>query len=315
MAHTQQLIARIARSTLLGLFTLAFSLAPAAVNADQTATLNSTAPTPALWKLTDEDSEVYLFGTIHILNPNLAWQSKDVSDAFTKSPTVYFEAPADTSTPQAIQKMQSLVRQYGLNKPGVKLSSKLSRDGKKNLKAVLNKFGMSAAAANFEALRPWLAAVQLATVQIQATGGDPNAGVERILSAAAKKAGKKIEYFETDAQQISFFGNMSNEAEKKFFEAGLNQMLQDPEMLDDLVAVWRRGDVAGMEGELLGAFEEHPEVYDTLLTKRNQNWAKTIDTIMDGSGTVFIAVGAAHLVGDKSVQALLAEYGHLAARQ
>lgn len=296
-------------TTLTLLLAFSFFYAQIAQSADDTP------PTPALWKLSDEDSEVYLFGTIHILNPSLHWQSKDMSAAFAKSPVIYFEAPADTSTQQAVQNMQRLIRQHGLNERGVKLSSKLSTEGKQNLKSVLDQFGMSAQANNFEAFRPWLAAVSLASAQIQASGGDPNAGVERILSTAAKQAGKTIKYFETDAQQIAFFGKMSSSAEVKFLEAGLAQMQEDPDMLDDLITVWRKGDVPGMEEELLTAFEQHPELYDTLLTKRNQDWAKTIDTIMDGSGTVFIAVGAAHLVGENSVQALLEQYGHIAERQ
>ena len=47
------------------------------------------------------------------------------------------------------------------------------------------------------------------------------------------------------------------------------------------------------------------EVYETLLVRRNTNWAGQIQTMLDGSGTAFIAVGAAHLAGDDSVQAIL----------
>ncbi|WP_262694658.1 TraB/GumN family protein [Kordiimonas aquimaris] len=273
---------------------------------------NDEAPRPALWKLTDADSEIYLFGTIHILNPSLTWRSEKVSAAFNAAPTVYFETPADTSNPQA---MQELLRQYGLNKPGVTLSSQLSEDGQKNLSTVMNQLGMGSAIANFEPFRPWLAGVTLASMQIQANGGNPNAGVERILSAEAKTSGKDIGYFESDAQQIAFFGNMSKAAETRFFEIGLEQMLQDPNMLDNLVDVWRRGNVAGVEEQMLAAFEGHPEVYETLLVRRNQDWAEQIDRLMGGSGTIFIAVGAAHLAGKDSVQALLGKFGHIAVRQ
>ena len=271
-----------------------------------------TAPQPALWKLSDADSDIYLFGTIHILNPSLTWRSKKISAAFDASPTVYFETPADTSNPQA---MQALLQQHGLNKPGVTLSSQLSVEGRKSLKTVMKQLGMTSNASNFEPFRPWLAGVTIASMQIQAEGGDPSAGVERILSAEAKAAGKKIGYFETDAKQISFFGNMSSAAETHFLEVGLLQMMENPNMLDNLVDVWRIGDVSGVEKQMLAAFEGHPEVYETLLLKRNKDWAEQIDTLMDGSGTIFIAVGAAHLVGGDSVQALLEQRGHTAVRQ
>ena len=40
--------------------------------------------------------------------------------------------------------------------------------------------------------------------------------------------------------------------------------------------------------------------------QRNANWAEWIDTRLDTPGTVFVAVGAGHLAGTKSVQDYLA---------
>jgi uncharacterized protein YbaP (TraB family) len=57
-----------------------------------------------------------------------------------------------------------------------------------------------------------------------------------------------------------------------------------------------------------------PTLYDALLTKRNANWAKWISAKMDKPGVTFIAVGAGHLAGPTSVQALLPAYGLTATR-
>jgi uncharacterized protein YbaP (TraB family) len=51
-----------------------------------------------------------------------------------------------------------------------------------------------------------------------------------------------------------------------------------------------------------------------LLTKRNANWAKWISARMAKPGVIFIAVGAGHLAGPTSVQALLPAYGLNATR-
>ena len=53
---------------------------------------------------------------------------------------------------------------------------------------------------------------------------------------------------------------------------------------------------------------------DTQRQARNKNWVKQIETMLQGSGTHFIAVGAGHLVGPKSVQELLKERGIKAER-
>ena len=55
--------------------------------------------------------------------------------------------------------------------------------------------------------------------------------------------------------------------------------------------------------------ESSEELYQALLVRRNTNWADQIQTELAGSGTVFIAVGAAHLAGDDSVQEILERRG------
>jgi len=269
----------------------------------------NSAPTPALWKLSDEDSEIYLFGTIHILNPNLDWKSEKVEAAFNESETIVFEAPADPKTAQA------LIEKYNTNPPGTTLSSLLSRSANQRLAAVLEQFGMKGMAANFEPLRPWFVGAGIAVLHIQAIGGDPNAGVERILSAEAARAGKTVGYLETDEQQIQILSGLSSEAEVYFLEEGLKQIQEEPNQIIDLVEAWRTGDQTAMNDMLVAGFDEQQEVMEALLTRRNFNWASQIEQLMRGSGTVFIAVGAAHLVGERSVQVYLSEKGFNAVRQ
>ena len=60
--------------------------------------------------------------------------------------------------------------------------------------------------------------------------------------------------------------------------------------------------------------EESEPFYQTLLVRRNANWAGQIDTMMEGEGVIFIAVGSAHLAGDDSVQALLEQRGYTVER-
>jgi uncharacterized protein YbaP (TraB family) len=51
------------------------------------------------------------------------------------------------------------------------------------------------------------------------------------------------------------------------------------------------------------------EAHQVFLARRNADWADQIQTLMQGSGVSFIAVGAAHLHGDDRVQDLLAARG------
>lgn len=267
---------------------------------------------PALWTITDEDSTIYLFGTVHILNPEVRWRTPAVHNAFRASDTIVFEAPADTSDPA---KTQALIFKYGLNPQGQTLTSLMSPESKQLLVDVLGKFNMAAALPNFEPLRPWLVGVSLAGIQIQANGGDPNAGVERILQAEAQGMGKAISYLETDEQQLQIFASLSPEAELFFLEDGLKRMNENPDQLDELVTYWQAGNTDDLAGLLVDGFSTQPEFYNAFLTNRNQDWANQIEDMLAGSGKVFVAVGAAHLVGDDSVQAFLQAKGIEAVRQ
>ena len=80
--------------------------------------------------------------------------------------------------------------------------------------------------------------------------------------------------------------------------------------LDGLVDAWQVGDVRGIQR--LGVDEMRrasQEVHDALLTRRNVNWAGQIETMLEGEGEIFIAVGSAHLAGPQSVQAILGRRG------
>jgi uncharacterized protein YbaP (TraB family) len=54
-----------------------------------------------------------------------------------------------------------------------------------------------------------------------------------------------------------------------------------------------------------GGMNTMPEIKRVLLTDRNQRWADWIAKRMKRPGTVFLAVGAGHLAGKESVQAML----------
>src|SRR3546814_3595014 len=66
---------------------------------------------PALWKLADEDTTIYLFGTVHALPDGVAWFRGPVADALTGSDEVVTEIIMDETMPA---KMQALVAEKGM---------------------------------------------------------------------------------------------------------------------------------------------------------------------------------------------------------
>jgi uncharacterized protein YbaP (TraB family) len=261
---------------------------------------------PAIWKLKDSDSEIWLFGTVHLLPPDLKWQSRKIDKAFDAAQTIYFETETDESAQKAIG---DLVKKLGSNPPGVKLSSLLDTADKALLAEVCQRVKLTPAV--FEDERPWLAAVQLSVAFVMTQGLAQSAGVEHVLGERAIQQNKKVSYFETTEEQIRFFADLPRPIELEFLRSTLREIKSESENVDEMNKAWARGDV-----KTLGAYfsdmstEAGPEIYDALIRKRNERWATSIDKMMHGSGKIFIAVGAAHLIGNDSVVAMLRAKGY-----
>jgi uncharacterized protein YbaP (TraB family) len=253
---------------------------------------------PALWVVRDEDSTIYLLGTVHVLRPDTVWRSPAIDRAMAEADALWIEVEADD--PAA---MQPLVRKYGLD-PANPLSGKLTPEQKARLDAAAA--GMGASGAALEPLRPWLAGLTLSIGPLVKAGYDPASGVESKLKAAARDAGKPIRTLETLEQQIGFFADLPPAVELAFLLSALDDMDSGPAMLDALVAAWSAGDMEALNELLVSEMAaDYPELYQALLVRRNKDWAGQIQTLLGGKGVSVIAVGAAHLVGDDSVQAQL----------
>jgi uncharacterized protein len=253
---------------------------------------------PALWVVRDEDSTIYLLGTVHVLRPDTVWRTPAIDKALAEADELWIEVEADD--PAA---MQPLVARYGLD-PANPLSSKLTPEQKARLDAAAA--GMGASGAALEPLRPWLAGLTLSVGPLVKAGYDPASGVETKLKAAARAAGKPIRTLETLEQQIGFFADLPPAVELAFLLSALDEMDTGPATLDALVAAWSAGDQEALNALMVSEMAaDYPELYQALLVDRNKDWAGQIQTLLAGKGVTVIAVGAAHLVGDDSVQVQL----------
>lgn len=254
---------------------------------------------PPMWVLKDKDSTVYLFGTVHVLKPDIQWKTPKIEAAMKASTELWLEVlDADN---QAVA--GPLIQKYGLDL-GKPLSKKLTPEQLAKVDAVAKQYGASAAA--FDALQPWLAGFTFTLMPLQKAGFDPKLGVETVLKAAATEQGDKLSAFETLEEQLGFFANLGEAEQVAFLMQAVDEAAEGAAKLEKLAIAWQKGDVAAIEADLNGEMKvEARALYDLLLTSRNKAWAGKIQDILAGSGTQFIAVGAAHLVGPDSVQAQL----------
>lgn len=267
-------------------------------------TATATAPAakgPALWKVADSDTTIYLFGTVHVLPKDVEWYDATISKALEGSDILVTEIPMDPASEAA---MQQLVGQKGLLPAGTTLRSLLTPEQTTQYTAALAKLGAPPQA--FDPLKPWLAGLTLSLAPLMQSGYDPNSGVEKVL--LAKVADKPKGALETAEFQLGIFDGMPQDAQIAFMMEAANNLDKTKPMLDRMVAEWVKGDADAL-AEVMNEGMDDPKVAEALLYNRNANWAEWIKTRLDQPGTVFIAVGAGHLAGAKSVQDVLGQKG------
>jgi uncharacterized protein len=255
---------------------------------------------PALWMVKDADTTIYLFGTVHLMPSDASWHDPTLDRAMADSQTLYIELTDDDPA-----NMAALVLRYGMDATHP-LSSQLSQSEAHRLGLLANKVGVPGGMQTLNVMRPWLAALTLAVTPLLKAGLDPEHGVDKQLKAQMAGAGKQVLGLETAEQQIRFLADMPRAIELALLRSTMRDADKGAFRLTELIDAWKAGDVDTIARIGNDDMRQHePKLYQLLLVQRNQVWATKIAAMLQQPGTVFIAVGAAHLAGPDSVQARL----------
>lgn len=263
---------------------------------------------PALWKVADEDTTIYIFGTVHVLPPDVDWNSGKVKEALASAGELVTEIDM---TPEAMAEIAGSMQAKGMLPEGQTLRGLMDEEQRATYEAGLAKLGIPANA--FDRFEPWFAAIALLQISLQASGYSDDKGVENVLEATIADGTRRVA-LETVDFQINVFDGLPIEQQLLFLLEGAEDPLASIEMLNQVVELWSTGRTEELGALMNEALLAHPNLADRLLYSRNANWAEWIDERLDEPGTVFMAVGAGHLAGEKSVQDLLAERGIESAR-
>ncbi|MEM6639071.1 MAG: TraB/GumN family protein [Pseudomonadota bacterium] len=263
---------------------------------------------PALWKVEDDDTTVYLFGTFHALKPGTVWFEGPVREAYESADEVALEA----TDAQDADLMQSLVMRYAVDPDGRRLSEVIGPELTEQLDDRLAE--LSIPRAGLEPMEPWMAVMTLAQVQMMASGFDPTLGVDLALQAAATEAGKSLVGIEGAEAQLRMLDSFPPARQVAWLAISLRDWDESEGALNDMLAYWKAGDVPAFGAEMFESMEEVPDLNEVLIVERNRGFADWIVSRMARPGVVFVAIGAGHLAGEDSVQNFLRDDGLTPAR-
>lgn len=254
---------------------------------------------PALWKLSDEDTTIYLFGTIHVLRKDFQWRTRAIDKAVRASRELVLEVNDLQDQDQTAKTFLKLAVSPDL--PPV--VERVSPDKRAGIEALIDKAGLPVAILNrFES---WAVAVTLASGMLKELDVSAEFGVENQLRASFAKAKKPVSGLETTEEQLGMFDKLPEAAQRTFLSSMVDDAADPAKEFNDMVSAWSQGDDKAIAMSFDDELKLSPELVETLLRKRNANWTAWIEKRLEKPGSVFLAVGAGHLAGPDSVIAML----------
>lgn len=261
----------------------------------------------AMWRVSDDDTIVYLLGTVHLMKDGIEWKTPLIKAAFEQADATFLEA--DIFSKEAQRAMGLIVTRTAELKDNKTLRSFYNKKEQEQLDEALKEMGLGLS--DLDAYRPWFAGMQVGMLSVMAAGGDISNGADVLISREMLQRGTPIRYLETAAQQISALAAGNDETDARYLIDIVDDLEEGEVYYADLVGAWYDGDVERLDYLLNNAFEDAPELRERVLFDRNADWAQQIDRVLtDEPGTYLVAVGAGHLVGDASLQDMLRGRGY-----
>lgn len=258
---------------------------------------------PALWKLADKDTTIYLFGTIHALPAGQKWRTRAFDKALKSSQELVLEvADLDDSA-----KMLSTFQARALSPDLPPLAERLPADKRAELTQLIDKSGVPAPV--FDRFETWGAAVTLASGLLRDLDVSPEHGVERALTRDFRASKRPIAGLETVDEQFSYFDGLSEPAQRSLLLSMVSEQAQIRSVFDKMLRAWATGNDAEIAANFDDELKASPELSEALLHRRNALWSAWIAKRLETPGTILVAVGAGHLAGSDSVQSMLAAKG------
>jgi len=260
----------------------------------------------------------YLFGTIHLPDPRIATFPPALGRAIDGSEEIVNEMPLDDGTQAQMVAAVKMPR-------GKHLSTSVPAPLLERLKRAFVSAGVPEAAipavfAKLDDVKVWAMAVQVALLDHMKDmqGGDK--GIDSLIHDRGAGAHKRTTGLETAAEQIAVFDGLTSDEQSRVLEQALDErdknIKEGKDPIATLMNLYIAGDEAPLLAELNRGFDlQRPldqKLLKRLITDRNKIMTERIDSKLKSAPprSYFVAVGAAHLLGDDGVIAQLKKKGY-----
>jgi uncharacterized protein len=278
---------------------------PRAVVAEQP---EKSTPGLFLYEVRRNDSSVHLLGTMHVGFGFEEVLTDDARSRFAAASRVITEADVAAANPARLM-------EAALLSPERSLSNIL---GPENWTRLVTRMESQLPAPVLDRLEPWLPTVVLGLEDMQKALAELRPGADSRhmdveLMKAARAENKELAHFETVEEQIALFESIPLEEQVRELEEVLvgTNAGEARKLLDGFA----RGDERALAAAIFeqANASQASSFYERILYERNARWLPRIEQEA-ARGGVFIAVGAAHLLGERGIVHELRKRGYRVTR-
>ena len=270
--------------------------------------------TPAMWKVTKGDKEMYLFGSIHATQDGAENLPDYVQKAFDECDYLAMELDTDSmmnDLGQALQLTQKL-----MYTDGTTIKDHISKETYDAAVKYLTEKGLYIS--YYDNFKPMMWISLLENAMYNDAGIDITKSMESIMTSKAKKANKKILEVENIDIQLGVFDNISDElADVMILSYTQADPSEQAKANNKLYEQWKHGEAIEDtdDEEIPDEYKEDYEKFSkAMLTDRNKGMADKAEEYMNDGKKVFFMVGAAHMYGDDGIVQLLKDRGYTVER-
>ena len=261
-------------------------------------------PAPFLFEVKGERATHYLLGSVHLLPPTAMPPPPALDAAYAATRLLVVETDLDAlATPELQARMLGAAREDRAGGLEAQVGKKLF--GK--LQARAKALGMPTPVC--AELRAWFCALTLELYPLQQAQFAVTYGIDQRYFSLAREDGRAVVSLETPEFQVALFAQMPEALSKQMLAATLDEATsrsQDPE---ELLRVWRAGDLDALDDVVRDMRKRYPELYARILADRTRAWVAPLAERLTQDVPMLVVVGAAHLPGTDGLLALLKARG------
>lgn len=261
-----------------------------------------------LWEVSDEDSKLYLLGSVHVANKEMYPLNEVIETAYSNSEALVLEVVVDKINP--LQMMSRMMLPMGKT-----LDKAMDSVNFVEFKKVMD--SLKVPEMSYMMLKPWAATLIMMQMIMQKEGFEQDLGFDYYFLGKARAEDKEVFGLETLDQQLDAFEEMS-EFSSDFFKYSLSEIKNTKEMINEMLKAWEQGDTNGISQVInasIGDSENFEKINEIMLDNRNFVMLEKIEEYLSNNKQYFVIVGAGHLIGEKGLLNLLEKSGKYKLRQ